>query len=1614
MLATTKLHPASLLLSMLALLLMVPLLAFSVIYLEGPRLRQEALTDLNAIGQLKASQIESWLAERRGDADMLKGNPGFLADVELWFSRADAQAKSRLDRQLANLRQHHGYQVALLDVRGDLIQLDPGRRALLADAMASGQTRLSELYRDSAGRIWLDWLVPLGKTSSDGVRWLGVAVLHTSPDAFLFPLIQSWPTASPSAETLLLRRDGNEVLFLNELRHSKGSALTLRRALNTPDLRAVVAARTAAPKVIETSDYRGIPVLAAVRPIAGTTWFLAAKVDRAEVMQPLHTLARWIGGVALFAALAIALALLLLWRQQQRGHRFELLARTGERDRLLSLFYQLPFMGMAITDPADDRWLHANDRLCEILGYSHEELMVGTNWRQLMHADDRGLGEVECRRLLAGEIDGYQVERRFLRKDGSYVDLGIAVKSVRGADGGLEYLVLTVGDVTVRKRYEQALLAQQRATGLLNAIADASTDVIFAKDVHGDYLFYNLHGAHALNLQPRDVLGKNDADLFTPEVAARIMAQDREILETGATLTFEEVFPAADGSELTFLTTKGPLYDSEGGSLGLYGIARDISQRKQSEIALRESEQRFRNLFEQIPTLAVQGYDRQRRVIYWNDASETLYGYSQAEALGQPLEELIIPPPMRAGVVAAIADWIERGNAIPAGRLELLRRDGSLVPVYSSHVMQWNGRGEPEMYCVDIDLRDFEALQAELRASELRFRKMADSAPVLIWVAGTDQGCSWFNQQWLDFTGRTLAQEMGNGWSEGVHPDDLANCLAVYREHFERREPFEMEYRLRRADGQYRWLLDRGVPHFSPADEFIGYIGSCVDVTARKLAEEARHANEERLGLALRAANAGIWDWDIRTGAMLWSPENYALYGLDPSAGMPTEADWERCIHPDDLASIKQAIARVREGIATEYQAEFRVRSPVFGERWLSGMGRVERAADGAPVRMTGINLNISRRKWIEQALDDARKAAVEEKNLLETVMQVLPVGVAIVDSHGFGIRHNRDYDRIWRGPRPPLLTVADNAAFQAWWVDSGKPLQPHEWASAQAIEQGELVANQMLRIQRFDGSQAYVMNSAAPIRDGLNNIIGSAVVIQDITELKQVEHALRDSQERFELSAEIGRSATWDWNVLTNEVIWSRSHFEILGYQPDEVEPSYEAWISRVHPEERALVDAEISRCMREKSEYLVVYRVVWPDTSVRWLSARGRYEYDDDGLCVRMVGAMADITSLKQAELALREADRRKDEFLAMLSHELRNPLTPIRNAAHVLGQLDVNEPRVRWAQAIIERQVTHLTHLVDELLDVSRIARDKVTLKLARIELADLVRQACESVQPLMAAKKHHFQVKMPPASVVLNGDLVRLIQVFQNLLDNAAKYTPDGGHIEFTGRLLAGEVELRVRDNGVGMPADLLPGVFELFLQGERSLDRSQGGLGIGLTVVRRMLELHGGRVMAESPGIGQGATFTVHLPLAEGVAESAALTDSGPAAAPTGLKVLVVDDDPVVAESMVVFLEMDGHQVRSANGGEAAMRVLREFWPHVVLLDIGLPGQDGYQVAQRIRQLPGADALKLVAVSGYGQDNAKARSLQAGFDRHLVKPVDPDKLCTLLAELCPVDAWVDPR
>jgi signal transduction histidine kinase len=374
-------------------------------------------------------------------------------------------------------------------------------------------------------------------------------------------------------------------------------------------------------------------------------------------------------------------------------------------------------------------------------------------------------------------------------------------------------------------------------------------------------------------------------------------------------------------------------------------------------------------------------------------------------------------------------------------------------------------------------------------------------------------------------------------------------------------------------------------------------------------------------------------------------------------------------------------------------------------------------------------------------------------------------------------------------------------------------------------------------------------------------------------------------------------------------------------------------------------------------------------------------------------------------QAEESLRQADRRKDEFLATLAHELRNPLAPLRNSVHLLQLTASDDPTTARLCETMERQLNHLVRLVDDLLEVSRITRGKIELRKEEVELAAIARNAIETSRPLIDAAKLQLAISLPPETLIVNGDPVRLAQIFANLLNNAAKYTNEGGQIWFTARKIEAEAVVSIRDTGIGIAADLLPKVFEMFMQVDGATDRSQGGLGIGLTLVRSLVEMHGGSVSVESGGPGKGSEFTVRLPLAAMRRKSSGATpDMRPAPPIAARRILVVDDNVDSAKTLGMLLKYLGADVQVVHDGPAAIDAIETFQPGVVLLDLGMPEMDGYEVARRVRERHQSNDVTLIALTGWGQEDDRRRTREAGFDHHLVKPADIAALQSLLVTL----------
>jgi signal transduction histidine kinase/CheY-like chemotaxis protein len=366
-------------------------------------------------------------------------------------------------------------------------------------------------------------------------------------------------------------------------------------------------------------------------------------------------------------------------------------------------------------------------------------------------------------------------------------------------------------------------------------------------------------------------------------------------------------------------------------------------------------------------------------------------------------------------------------------------------------------------------------------------------------------------------------------------------------------------------------------------------------------------------------------------------------------------------------------------------------------------------------------------------------------------------------------------------------------------------------------------------------------------------------------------------------------------------------------------------------------------------------------------------------------------------------RHAVEQRDQFLATLAHELRNPLAPLRNALQIMKLSGTDPKAAGRVRDMMERQLTQMVRLVDDLLDVSRVTRGKIVLRRERVDLAAVIQNAVEESGPAIEAGRHHLTLTLPPDPVCVEGDSARLTQVVANLLSNAAKYTPDGGHVWLTVERAGGRAVIRVRDTGLGIPADMLPRVFQMFTQIDGHRDRSQGGLGIGLSLVKRLAEMHGGSVEAASAGPGRGSEFTIRLPLAADEPQQAEECESGLAPASPSRRVLVVDDNADAADSLSMLLSLSGHEVQTARDGSTALEVAARFRPNVILLDLGMPGMDGYETARRVRTMRGLERVTLVAQTGWGQAEDRRRTEEAGFDHHLVKPVDPATLHNLLAQ-----------
>ncbi|CAG0973042.1 partial two-component system, NarL family, sensor histidine kinase EvgS, partial [Gammaproteobacteria bacterium] len=796
-------------------------------------------------------------------------------------------------------------------------------------------------------------------------------------------------------------------------------------------------------------------------------------------------------------------------------------------------------------------------------------------------------------------------------------------------------------------------------------------------------------------------------------------------------------------------------------------------------------------------------------------------------------------------------------------------------------------------------------------------------------------------------------------------------------------KPYEIEHRIIREDnGEIRFVKAYGEAVCDESGRPVKIYGATQDITERKRVEAALSESEERFRTIAHVAPVPLVVARLGDDSFQYvNPLAAELVGLSQAEMIGRKAA-DFYAEPQLRAGIVEAVRQA--GVLKNVEMRLkRADGTCFWGLFSAALARL----DNEEVIISSVK-DITKRKQAEEALRDSEerfRALVTASS--QIVWRCDPQGNFLDVSAG------------WME-----LTGQTKAEFQhGGWVGA---IHPEDRFKAEQTRRQAFLAGKPFqtecRVRAKDGGYRWLRGICVPIfnpEDGIKEWVGA---YGDVSEYKLIGNALRDSEARLRtLTASVPAML---WSASPDGVVnyASQAYYDFTGLPPESLESG--EWVNMIHPEDRDWVIATWQLALQTGYAPSVEYRVLRADGTYRWFKGEAEPAYDEEGRISKWFGSIVDIDELKQLEAELMERDRQKDEFLAMLAHELQTPLAPVLIAAQLLEARGKEDAELfDWAVGAIRHESQHLSRLVNELLDVARVTQGKIILKRTPFDLREMVERVVETNRLLIGEGRQQITCRVPAAPVIVEADQARIGQVLGNLLGNALKYTPADGSISVILGFEGNAAVLRVRDSGVGIPKTHLGQVFGLFSQIESTLDRANGGLGVGLALAKRLIEKHGGSIEAHSEGAGRGSEFVVRLPLPS----QAPLAMESPAkeaaiAARARKRVLVVDDNEAVRTAVAWLIETLGYEALEAEDGRQALDMARSQPLDIVLLDIGLPGMDGYEVARRLRREPGLAGLKLVAVTGYSQERDRQASLAAGFDHHLAKPLDHDLLEAILA------------
>lgn len=1259
---------------------------------------------------------------------------------------------------------------------------------------------------------------------------------------------------------------------------------------------------------------------------------------------------------------------------------------------------------------------------------------------EAIHPEDRDRAMAALERLPDGECEA---QYRLVRPDGSIRWVQVRMGTLGDRAVGEKPVVGLVEDITATKQREieceQANARFQIAAKAVNCVIyewDLETNQVQRSESLYELLGYRPEEVEATKAWWRSRIHPEDLS-STYEQVQNALANDRH---------FDIEYRLRHKNEgYLYVSDRGAIArNAEGKAVRVIGCTLDISKDKQIEAELQNREKLFRTSVENLlDCFGIYSAIRDSsgeivdfKIDYVNAAACINNKLTREEQIGKNLCE-ILPAHRESGLFEEYRPVVETGEPLVKESIvyEDYPGESSISGAFDIRAVRF-GDGFVATW---RDISDRKRTEEELSRREREFKALVEHSPDIVarldrelrhlYVSPAIEAVTGISAQ--DFIGKTHADL---GFSAEKTAEWEGNLQEIFATGCERVHEFDFSG----PGGVKNYFQSRLIPEFATDGSVESVLAVTRDVTDFKRSQMALLESEERLRMALEGAKLGLWTYEIDRETMLVSEESKRLFGLEEET---SEIELERvieCLHADDRERVRRAMSTA---IAQQqdYDIEYRIIWPDSTWRWIAAKGRAYYDEKSRATHMSGVVLDITERKQAEFERDRLLKQLEFEQQLLKAVLQQMPAGALVAEApSGKIILCNTQAEKIWHAPMPQSQNIEEYQAYLGFHPDK-RPYEPQEWPMARALEGGEMVADEEIEIRRGDGEGRIVCVSAKPVRNLAGQLLAGVLTFYDITDRKQAERererllaqaqqaraAAEASEQKYRILAEAIPQMVWTarpdgWLDYCNQR-W----FDYTGLASEQSEGW--GWETVLHPEDLHECVARWREAVATGEAYEIECRIQrGTEAEYRWHLARSLPLRDAQGQIVKWFGTFTDIHERKQvaaerAKVLEREqaaraqaesASRMKDEFLAIVSHELRTPLNAILGWARLLRSRNFDSTRTQKALEIIERNAQAQTQLIEDLLDISRIIRGKVRLHRQAIDLQVPIEAAMETVRASAQAKQIQLQCELDAVGAV-SGDSGRLQQIIWNLLSNAVKFTPDGGEVTVRLQQVGSIAQIQVIDTGKGIPPEFLPYVFDRFRQAESNTTRSHGGLGLGLAIVRNLVELHQGNIRADSEGTGRGTTFIVEFALVNEPRDradgniTAASTDPGDASdALSGIKVLIVDDEPDARDFLVAALEEYGAQVTPAASTPEAIALLAQQQPTVLVSDIGMPGEDGYTLIRRVRALPpqqGGD-IPAAALTAYAREEDRIRALSAGYQLHVPKPIQPQQLVSVVANL----------